>query len=163
MTDALASRATRESWIASGRRLFSLRLIVLTAACGLILLLALRRESHWLWLAICGLVLAIFALMALIWVIGIWWAPREARKKIAHLPHRRVAAEFNVDEIVLQTATERLSVTWSDLKEIRRLPNFWVICFKGGAQIPLPRDLLALAQLEVILRKAGLEMPAARG
>ena len=85
MSDALASRAARESWIASGRRLFSLRLILLTAASGLILLLALRRESHWLWLAVCGAVLAIFALMTLLWVIGIWWAPREARKKIAHL------------------------------------------------------------------------------
>ena len=46
---------------------------------------------------------------------------------------------------------------------MRRLPNFWAVCFKGGAQIPLPRELLAPAQLDAILRKSGLEAPAARG
>lgn len=104
-----------------------------------------------------------FAAVIVAWVSGLWWVPRTIRRRLAHLPHRQVTVEFTTADLVFQTATERLQVVWSELKEVRVLPHFWLLCLRGGAEIPLPREAVseqALASLR-IAAPPGMFPPAA--
>jgi hypothetical protein len=58
--------------------------------------------------------------------------------------------EFTPARLIFQTASERLEVAWIELKSIRSLPTFWLICLKGGTQIPLPRAFVSTEALATL-------------
>ena len=143
MTDALAMRAAREAWLAMGRKLFTIGTLALVAVVTVIFVLAIRQNGPRPWLVFTGIPPVLFSLMVVIWVAVFLWLPAEAKRKLRHLPHRRVTIELTDSDFVAETATERLAVKWSELKEVQELPNFWLVSFKGGAQFPLPRNALS--------------------
>jgi hypothetical protein len=115
------------------------------------------------WLLLTGAGPALFAAVIVAWASGLWWVPRAMRRRLAHLPHRQVTVEFTAADLVFQTATERLQVVWSELKEVRALPHFWLLCLKGGAEIPLPREAVSEQALASLRSSAspGVFSPAA--
>jgi hypothetical protein len=50
-------------------------------------------------------------------------------------------------------------VAWSELREIRRLRGFWLLCLRSGAQIPLPREALSPEALSLLEGRA-MQKPA---
>lgn len=143
MTDSVASAAAREAWLAVGRRLFTRGTLVLMAAVALIFALAVQRQAPVWWLLLTGTAPVLFALVVIGWGGALFWAPIAMRRRLAHLPHRQVTVEFNASQLAFQTATERLEVAWSEVKVVRPLPRFWLLCLKGGAEIPLPREVVS--------------------
>lgn len=141
MTDAVATRATRENWRALARRLFPLSALAITAATTILLVLALRSHASWWWVLLVGACPVLMAVVAIGWLVGWWWMPRVVRRRLAHLPHRTVTISFN-GGIVFQTATERLETAWSEVIAIEQLPNFCVFRLKSGADIPVPREMI---------------------
>lgn len=150
MTDAVATRAAHESLRAFGRRLFGWGAMAIIIADAAVLLLAVMREGHWLWIVGAAVPLAIFAVLLIVWFSVYVWLPRAVVRRLAHLPHRQVTVEFSEPTVAFTTATEQLSVAWSELKEIRRLRGFWLLCLRSGAQIPLPREALPPEALSLI-------------
>ena len=141
MTDAAMTQAVKEECIVFAREHFRLRELLLVAASTAIFLIALYRDSHWLWW-LAALPAGMFALLALGWVAGYLWLPRFARSRIAHLPHRTVRVEMADEHLAFETATERLQVKWNELKDLKRLPSYWVFCLRSGARIPVPMELV---------------------
>lgn len=84
----------------------------------------------------------LFGVVVLGWLGALWWFPRAAIRRLVRLPHRHVTVEFSEPNMVFQTATERLEVSWGELKEVKALPNFWLFCLWAGAEIPVPKNLL---------------------
>lgn len=142
MTDPVATQASRESWRALARTLFTPGTMALIGIVTVIFVLAWRQHAHWLWVLTTAIGPALYLLLASAWAVGLWWLPHATRKKLAHLPHRRVVVELTESELILQTATERLAVSWSEVKEVRELPSFLVVCLRSGAEVPLPRAAL---------------------
>lgn len=153
LTDAMASRASREAWLAHGRKLFTIGLLVLVAVDTVIFVLAVRQNAHWLWVTITGIPPVLLVIMIIIWSVMFWWLPRAARQKLAHLPHRQVTIQLNDADFVAETATERMAVNWIELKELRELRSFWVVSLKGGAEFPLPKDAVTSDALALLRRK----------
>lgn len=163
MTDPVATQATRENWVALARKLFTPGTTALIGIVTVIFVLAWRQQAHWLWVLATAIGPALYLLLALAWAVGLVWLPHAARQKLAHLPHRRVVVELTESELILQTATERLAVSWSEVKEVRELPSFLVVCLRSGAEVPLPRAALgeeAVAVLRVKSRESKVESPA---
>jgi hypothetical protein len=154
MTDEVAIRAARESLRSFGRRLFGWGATALIVADALVLLLAVVRDGHWLWLVGAGTPLALFAVLLVGWFGMYSWLPRAVTRRLAHLPHRTVTVEFSDATVAFSTATEQLSVAWSELKEVRRLRGFWLLCLRSGAQIPLPGAALPPAALSLLESRA---------
>lgn len=150
MTDDVAARATRENWLAQGRRLFTPGTLVLVAVTAVIFLGALRGDSHWLWVGLTGTPPVLLAIMVIVWAGGLWWAPRAARRKLVRLPNRRVTVELTEAALVLETANERLAVKWIEARELRPLPSFWVLVLGSGAEIPLPREAVSAEAVETL-------------
>jgi hypothetical protein len=142
MTDAVAGRATRENWRALARRLFPLSTIAITAVASVLFLLAWRSHASVWWVVLIGACPVLMALVVIGWLAGYWWMPRAVRRRLAHLPHRQVTVDFTTEGLAFQTATERLAVTWSEVKAIDPLPTFWLVRLRSGADIPLPRDAI---------------------
>jgi hypothetical protein len=142
MTDALITRAVREDCIAFAREHVAPRDVLIFLGSAGVFVLALARESHWIWL-LAGLPPAIFALLGAGWLFAFLWLPGVAQAKLAHLPHRRVQVDASDDGLCFQTANERLEVAWRELKALRRRPGFWMICLRSGTRIPIPAELLA--------------------
>ena len=141
MTDAAMTQAVKEECIVFAREHFGLRELLLVAASTAIFLVALYRDSHWLWW-LAALPAGIFAALALGCFAGYLWLPRLARSRIAHLPHRTVQVEVADEHLAFETATERLQVKWNELKSLKRLPSYWVFCLRSGARIPVPIELV---------------------
>jgi hypothetical protein len=153
MTDEVATRAAREAWVGLGRRLFTLPMIGLVAFSAMMFVLARRGEPHPVWLALTAAGPALFGLLALTWALGLWWAPRAMRRKLAHLPHRHVEMEFTESEFAVQTATEQVRLQWIEVTAMRQFPNFCFLCLRGGAEIPVPLDALPTEALSAIRNK----------
>jgi hypothetical protein len=153
MTDDVAVLAARESLRSFGRRLFGWGATALIVADALVLLLAVVRDGHWLWLVGAGAPLALFAVLLVGWFGMYAWLPHAVTRRLAHLPHRTVTVELSDATVAFSTATEQLSVAWSELKEVRRLRGFWLLCLRSGAQIPLPRAALPPEALSLLERR----------
>lgn len=151
MTDAVATQAARERWLAVGRRLFPPGTVVFALITAIIFFSALQRSAGLLWLLLSGTCPIVISLLAVGWLTGLWWVPRAVRGRLAHLPHRQVAMEFRAEGLAFQSATERLEVAWSELLEIRQLPHFWVFELRAGVAVPLPRGRMT-AEIEAALR-----------
>ncbi len=154
MTDAVATRAAHESLRAYGRRLFGWGAMTIIIADAAVLVLAVMREGHWLWIAGAAVPLAIFAVLLVVWFGVYAWLPRAVVRRLSHLPHREVTVEFSEATVAFRTATEELSVAWSELKDIRRLRGFWLLCLRSGARIPLPREALPPEALSLLESRA---------
>jgi hypothetical protein len=143
MTDAVISAAVREHLRALARDWFRPRHLALVGASGAIAALGFAQDAPgWLaWLAVAGP--AAFAVVFVGWLGALWWMPRAAVRKIAHLPHRNVSVECTADSLAFATANERLEVAWCEVVEIRRLPNYWLFRLRAGAEIPVPAALFA--------------------
>lgn len=155
MTDALIVRAAREDLIANAREFLSLRDLLIVLASGVVFALAATGQSHWLWW-IAGVPPVAFALMGLGWVVAYLWLPRIAKKRLARLPNRHIMIEMSDSTLSFRTASERLEVAWTELKALRRRPDFWIVCLMSGPRIPIPAAALtgdALALLESKLAK----------
>jgi hypothetical protein len=153
MTDAVATLAARERWLAVGRRLFTPGTVVIALITAVIFFSALQRSAGLWWLLLSGTCPVLISLLAGGWLTGLWWVPRAVRGRLAHLPHRQVTIAFRAEGLVFQSATERLELAWSELLGIRQLPHFWVFELRAGAAVPLPRSLMT-AEIEAALRAA---------
>lgn len=142
MTDALIARAIREDSVATLRDLFKLRDLLIIAASTALFAWAVATHSHWIWW-IAGLPIAIVALILLVWLAAYAFLPGLAASRTAHLPHRTVTVALTDPGLAFHTATERLDVDWSEVKAIKRLANFWIVCLKAGTQIPIPLEQLS--------------------
>jgi len=143
MTDEVSARATRENWLAMGRRTFSPSMLALVAASTAIFALSLRRPSSVLWLVLAGAAPVLLLVMAAIFGAGFWWYPRMAQKKLVRLPHRQVTILLADDELTIATANERFELKWITARELRELPHFFVLVLASGSEIPLPREAVS--------------------
>lgn len=151
MADEVVSRAVREQWLCLGREHFTPSGLLIVAACAAIFWLTLDRQATWFsWLL--GAPVAIFGCLMLGWLAAFSWLPSVARRKLAHLPHRRIDVEITASKLVFQTATERLAVDWVELKELRELPNFWLFCLRAGPELPVPADLMGEETIAAVRR-----------
>jgi len=141
MTDELISRAVRENSVATLREQVKLRDVLFIAASTALFIFAVGTDSHWAWW-LAGLPAAILAVLGLVWLAGYFLLPRQARKRLAHLPHRNVEVHLADAGISFKTATERLEVAWSEVNAIKRRTGFWIVCLRTGTEIPLPVDVL---------------------
>lgn len=139
MTDATMTQAVKEECRAFASDHFRLRDLLLIAASTVVFVVALTRDSHWLWW-VAGIPAVFLVTLGLGWVAAYLWLPRLARSRIAHLPHRTVNVEVAEEHLAFETATERLQVKWNELKSLKRLPGYWVFCLRSGARIPVPVD-----------------------
>lgn len=139
MTDTTMTQAVKEECRAFARDHFKARDLLLIAASTVVFVVALTRDSHWLWW-LAAIPAAFLVTLGLGWVVAYLWLPRLARSRIAHLPHRTVNVEIAEEHLAFETATERLQVKWNELKSLKRLPGYWVFCLRSGARIPVPAD-----------------------
>ena len=149
MTDALMAQAVREDCAALAREHVSVRDLLLILASTAIFALAIVGDSHWIWW-FAGLPTLLFALVGVGWAIALIWLPRAATAKLAHLPHRMVHFKATDTLFSFQTASERLEVAWSELKALKRRPNFWVVCLRSSGRIPIPAPLLSAEDVAVL-------------
>ncbi len=154
MTDDVAVRAAQESLRAYGRHLFGLPVTVVIAAAALALMLAVMRDAPWPWIAGTAIPLAVYAVVLVVWFAVYAWLPGAVVRRLAHLPHRRVTVELTETTVGFGTATEQLSVAWSEVKALRRLRGFVLLCLKSGAQIPLPQASLSPEALMMLESRA---------
>jgi len=139
-TDEKAAQATRENWKALGRRSFSPSTLAIIAASTAIFGAAIRSRASLQWLILSGAAPALLLLMVFVWVIGLWWAPRAAQKKLARLEHRNVTIQLGDDELTITTANERLALKWIEVRELRELPHYLVLVMATNSEIPMPRE-----------------------
>jgi hypothetical protein len=137
MTDALISRAIREDRVASLRELFKPRDLLFITASTALFVWAMASSAHWIWW-FAGVPVAMLAAIGVFWLVLYFLLPWQARRRMAHLPHRNIEVRLDDAGIAFQTATERLEVAWSEVRELRRRPGFWIVCLRAGAEIPLP-------------------------
>ena len=142
-TDDKAAQAARENWIALGRRSFSPRSLAIIAASTAIFGVALRSRTSLAWRLIAGTAPALILVLLIIWVIGLWWVPRAAQKRLERLEHRNVTIVGGDDELTIKTANERLAVKWIELRELRELPHYLVLVLASNAEIPMPREAVS--------------------
>jgi len=142
MTDATMTRAVKEECRAFVRDHLKRRDLLLFAASTVIFVVALYRDSHWLWW-LAGIPAGFLVALTLGWLAVYLWLPRLARSRIAHLPHRTVNIEIADEHLAFETATERLQVKWNELKKLKRLPGYWVFCLRSGARIPVPTEAVS--------------------
>ena len=150
LTDARAAQAVRESVIATGRKLVTPGFLILVFVVTVIMIVAIVRDVRGWLLLFWSAAPILFALTLLLWLIMLLVMPRVMVKKLAHLPHRNVLVTLADEQLEIRTAAEQLAVDWSVLDEMRELNNYWVVCLKGGAEIPLMKSAIpeaALAQL----------------
>jgi hypothetical protein len=142
ITDDMAARASRENVRAFGRKLFTPGLLVLTAIATAIFAVGLGQGAHGIVLAISGACPLLFAALLIGWLGLLWWAPRFARRRLAHFPHRRMVVEVTDSQLIVQSALARVAVDWAELKEVRELPNFWMLTFRSEGEMAIPRAVV---------------------
>ncbi len=138
-TDEIAVRASRESILAQRRKLFTPLVFVLVLFSAVMLYFTLRDGGHWLFLWACSTVVGLFVALVTGWLALLWWAPRAVKARVAHLADRRVVIELTDADLRVNTATASSVAAWSEVKELRSLPNFWVLVYRSDAEIPIPR------------------------
>jgi hypothetical protein len=159
MSDGLVEQAVREDCIAVAREFVVIRdLLVVLASAG-VFVLALVRGGHWLWW-LAALPAAIYLLLGTGWLLARMWLPRVAKARLAHLPNRRVQVEATDAALSFQTARERLEVAWTELKALKRRPNFWLVVLRSGARLPIPAELLS-AEAVALLQARMTDRPTA--
>jgi hypothetical protein len=158
MTDALVAEAVREDSVAGLRRLFKPRDLVIMAASTGLFAWAVATDGHWIWW-LAGLPLVLLVLIGGIWLASYFVLPGRAVSRLRHLPHRNVAIHLSAPEITFETATEQLKVVWGEVREIKRHEQFWVICLKAGAQIPVPVASLGASARSVFDDKFAIARP----
>lgn len=141
MTDALVEQAVREECVAFAREHWKLRDVLVIAASAAIFVGAVRGNAHWLWW-IAGLPPAIFALLLAGWLLAYLGLPAMSARRLARLAHRQVTVEIGGPVLAIQTAAARLEVNWNELKALKRLPGFCLICLRSGTKIPVPLSVL---------------------
>ena len=152
LSDAQASQAVREDCIAFLRQHLSAKdLLVVLGSTG-ILVLAVMRDGHWLWW-LAGLPAGIFVGLGMAWLVCFLWLPRAAVARLVRLPHRRVQVYATADSLTFRSATEQLEVAWSEVRALTRRPNFWLVCLKSGARIPVPARFLPENQAAFIVTR----------
>jgi hypothetical protein len=137
MTDVLISRAIREDRVASLRELLKPRDLLFITASTALFAWAIASGAHWIWW-FAGVPAALLAAIGVFWLVLYFLLPWQARRRMAHLPHRNIEVRLDDAGIAFQTATERLEVVWSEVRDLRRRPGFWIVCLRAGAEIPLP-------------------------
>lgn len=142
LTDARAAQAVRESLIATGRKLFTPGFLILVSIVTVIMIVAIVRGVRGWLLLFWSAAPILFALMLLLWLTMLLVMPRLMVRKMAHLPHRNVVVTLEDEQLHIRTAAEQLAVDWSVLDEMRELRNYWVVCLKGGAEIPLMKSAI---------------------
>jgi hypothetical protein len=151
MTDALMSRATREYCLSLARELARPRDLLIVLASTALFASVVMSSSHWLWW-FAGLPVILVLVGSLIWVAAFLSLPKLAVSRLARLPHRQVRIEVSEERLSFETAAERLEVSWSELKALKRRPAFWFICLRSGARIPVPAN--AMSEQALILLQA---------
>jgi hypothetical protein len=152
MTDGLIAKAARENCFAFAREHFKPRdLLVVLGSLG-VFILAVSRNGHWLWW-IAAFPPAVYAALAVGWLAALWWLPRHSVAKLARLPSRSVSFELSDSNFAFVTALERWEVAWSELKALKRLPSFWLLCTRAGGKIPVPVGTLLPEHLSLIQSK----------
>lgn len=142
MTDAVMTRAVQEEVIAFARKHWKPRDLLVIAASAAVFVAAVRTGSHWLWW-LAGLPMALFVPLWLIWLGAYLLWPGFMRSRLQHLPHRTVILELSAEHISIESATEKLQVRWSELKVIKELPTFWILCFRAGTRVPIPIEAIS--------------------
>ena len=142
LTDEAITRAVREDVIAFARKHWKPRDLLVILASTAIFVLAIIGDSHWVWW-LAGVPIALFTPLWLIWLGAYLLWPHFMRSKLQHLPHRTVTLELAQEHIAIESATEKLQVRWSELVAVKELPNYWILCFKAGARIPVPIEALS--------------------
>jgi hypothetical protein len=156
ITDEVMTCAVKEDLVAFGRRHLRFRDGLVVALSTLIFVLAVSSTSHWGWW-LTGIPTLLFVLVwSICFVTYLFW-PRAMRSRIQHLPHRTVVLELGADHVSISTATEDLQVAWSEVVAINELPSFWMLCFRAGMRIPVPRKAMDRAMTEC-LRQAKSEI-----
>lgn len=155
MTDTLITQAAREYCGTFARNTFTPSNLAVAFACVAIVAFTPDTDGTWQWLRwLAATAPAIYGLLFAGWLVGLWWLPRLAQRRIAHQPHRNVTIAFAEPGLTLQSATERLEVRWTELLEARELPNFWLLCFRAGFKVPVPKATLAQALVDEIRARA---------
>lgn len=142
VTDGLAASAARENCIAFGKEHFKLKDFLVVAGSAAIFALSVIRGGHWLWW-IAAFPPMLFAVLLAGWLWCLGWLPRRAVARLGRLPHRTVTLEFTNQNFVLITAVERLELAWSEIRGIKPLPSFWILCTQTGAKIPVPVEAMS--------------------
>lgn len=142
LTDELSRSAVREYWYALRRKLFKPGSLLCAASLAIFVLALRKGDSAW-WLILSGASPGIFLLLGIFWCVGLWWFPKAAARRLAHLPSRGVMIAFEVDTVAFRTATERLELNWSEISMIQVLAHFWYFQIRAGTEIPVPLSVLS--------------------
>lgn len=146
MSDAMITQAAREYCGTFARSTFTPSNLAVAFACVAIVAFTPETDTTWQWLRWLAAVAPVsYAFLFAGWLVALWWLPRLARRRIAHQPHRNVTIAFAAPGLTLQSATERLEVRWTELLEARELPNFWLLCFRAGFKVPVPKAVMGSA------------------
>lgn len=154
--DSLARQASAEYWRSVAKPLVKPGGLLMVLACLAVFLWSCTQSSHWLWLLLCGAGPAIWLAALALWLGMAIWAPRAFIAKLSHLPNRSFELTLADDTVTMRSATERLEVVWSELKELLALPSFFVLKLKGGAELPVPRAALGTEAEAWLVTKARL-------
>ena len=157
-TDDMAAQAARENWIALGRRSFSPGSIAIVAASTAIFGVALRAHTSLLWQILSAAAPTLVIALSIIWIIGLWWVPRAAQKKLARLTHRNVTVEFGDDELTIVTSNERLALKWTEVRELRELERYLVLVLEA-TEIPIPREAVSPEAQRRLESKLAMQPP----
>jgi hypothetical protein len=136
MTDEVMTRAVQQLCMHGVREHVKLPYLFLMVLSAVVFVAASER-GDWLWF-LSGLPLVLCAVLAIGWTVAYVWLPLRARSRLAHLPDRTVRVSATGDSISFQTATELLKVAWSEVKSVKRVPDYWIFHLRGGARIPVP-------------------------
>lgn len=140
--DSLAKQASAEYWRSVAKPLLKPGGLLLVAACSALFVWSWTQPGHWAWLLLCGAGPAMYLAALALWMGMAFWAPRAYLAKLRHLPNRSFELTLADETVTMRSATERLEVAWSELRQLLALPSFFVLKLKGGAELPVPRDAL---------------------
>jgi len=154
LTDEVAADAARQMWRAQAGPLLQLRSIAVMILVAVILWMNWSDELSTLWRVLLVTPLVLYGLFLLVWTSGYLLAPKRYRARLAHLPHRRCSVEFEPATIAFASATERLSLDWSELRGIDALPGYWQFHLPNEVRIAVPRRLLTEQAVSTLVRRA---------
>lgn len=152
LTDDVADDAARQMWRAQAGPLLQGRSIAVMLLVAGILWMSWGDELSTLWRVLLVAPLALYGVFLLVWSFGYLLAPKRYRARLAHLPHRRCSVEFEASTIAFASATERLTLDWSELHGIDALPDYWQFRLPNEVRIAVPRRLLTEQAVAALVR-----------
>jgi hypothetical protein len=145
----LALCSIKLPWINSGRQpiydsiaLVWLAWVLLGVVASLILVLTL-------------LAIALSILPPLVRRFVPWFQLRRTRK----LPHRRVQYNFYEHRFEGQTANRQRTVSWSDVRQVNIVPDFWFLVLKSRFTLVIPAQVLT-DEIQALVRRKVTEAGA---